>query len=110
MTTNGQICKMSYTTYCNTYCNMGQPYCNVLQYAFCHIVSPLQGSVWELTLQQTCQCFNSFPNDKILDQTKLKAFADDKFNVTKMIIAVFDGVENIVEKGEMACASNFSFS
>ena len=66
--------------------------------------------VWELTLQQTCQCFNSFPNDKILDQTKLKAFADDKFNVTKMIIAVFDGVENIVEKGEMACASNFSFS
>ena len=22
------------------YCNMGQPYCNVLQYTFCHIVSP----------------------------------------------------------------------
>ena len=40
-TTSGQICKMSYTACCNTYCNMGQPYCNILQYAFCHIVSPL---------------------------------------------------------------------
>ena len=26
--------------------------------------------------------FNSFPHDKNLDQTKLKAFADDKLNVT----------------------------
>ena len=51
-----------------------------------------------------------FPHDKILDQTKLKAFADDKLNVTKMIISVFDRVENIVEKGEIACSSNFSFS
>ena len=41
------------------------------------------------------------PPDKILDQTKLKAFPDDKLNVTKMIISVFDRVENIV------CTSNF---
>ena len=40
----------------------------------------------------------------------MKAFADDKLNVTKMIISVFDGVENIVGKGEIACTSNFSFS
>ena len=53
---------------------------------------------------------NPFPHDKILDQTKLKAFADDKLNVTKMIISVFDRVENIVGKGEIACTSNFSFS
>ena len=53
---------------------------------------------------------NSFPHDKILDQTKLKAFSDDKSNVTKMIISVFDRVENIVGKGEIACTSNFSFS
>ena len=51
-----------------------------------------------------------FAHDKILDQTKLKAFADDKLNVTKMIISVFDRAENIVEKGEIACSSNFSFS
>ena len=54
--------------------------------------------------------FNPFPNDKILDQTKLKAFADNKLNVTKMTISVFDRVENIVGKGEIACTSNFSFS
>ena len=53
---------------------------------------------------------NPFPLDKILDQTKLKAFANDKLNVTKMIISVFDKVENIVGKGEIACTSNFSFS
>ena len=53
---------------------------------------------------------NPFPHDKILDQTKLKAFADDKLNATKIIISVFDRVENIVGKGEIACTSNFSFS
>ena len=41
---------------------------------------------------------------------ELKAFADDKLNVTKMIISVFDRVENIVGKGEIDCTSNFSFS
>ena len=46
--------------------------------------------------------FNPFPHNKILDQTELKAFAEDKLNVTKMIISVFDRVENIVEKGETA--------
>ena len=43
---------------------------------------------------------NTLANDKILDQTKLKVFADDKSNVTKMIISVFDRVENIVGKGK----------
>ena len=52
---------------------------------------------------------NSFPHKKSLDQTKLKAFADDKLNVTKVIISVFDRVENIVGKGEIASTSNFSF-
>ena len=54
--------------------------------------------------------FNLFTHNKILDQTKLKAFADDKLNVTKMIVSVFERVENIVGKGEIACTSNFSFS
>ena len=54
--------------------------------------------------------FNSLPDDKILHQSKLKAFAGDKLNVTKMIISVFDIVENIVGKGEIACTNNFSFS
>ena len=54
--------------------------------------------------------FNPLPLNKILDQTKSKAFADDKLNVSKMTIPVFDRVENSVGKGEIACTSNFSFS
>ena len=53
---------------------------------------------------------NPFPHNRILDQTQLKAFADDKLNVTKMIIFVCDRLENIVGRGEIACISNFSFS
>ena len=63
-----------------------------------------QPKVFRLTM------VNPFPHDKILDQTKLKAFADNKLNVTKVIISVFDRVENVVGKGEIACTSNFSFS
>ena len=47
------------------------------------------------------QSLNPLPDDKILDQTKLKAFADDKFNVTKMIISVFDRVETLWEKEKL---------
>ena len=39
---------------------------------------------------------NSLPRDKILGVTKLKAFADDKLNVAKMTISLFDTVENVV--------------
>ena len=49
-------------------------------------------------------CLNPWPDDKILDQTKLKAFADDNLNVTKMIISIFDRTENIVGKGEIVQA------
>ena len=43
---------------------------------------------------------NSLPNDKILDWSKLKVFADNKIKVLKMMIFVFDRVENTVGKGE----------
>ena len=45
---------------------------------------------------------NSLPTDNILDQLKLKAFADDKINVTEKLETVFGRVENIVRKGENA--------
>ena len=44
--------------------------------------------------------FNSLPNDKTLDWSKLKTFIDDKVNMTEKI--VFGKVENIVGKGENA--------
>ena len=52
---------------------------------------------------------NPFPHDRILDQIKLKAFVNDKLNVKKMTISVFDRAENIVGKGEIACTSNCLF-
>ena len=43
---------------------------------------------------------NSLPNDKFLDRTKLKAFADDKLNIAVMMISLIDRVENTVGRVE----------
>ena len=48
-------------------------------------------------------CFISLPNNKTL-KNKLKAFADEKINVAKLMISVFKRAENIV------VTSIFSFS
>ena len=56
----------------------------------------------EHSLELLKSTLNSFPNNNILDETKLKAFADDKLNVAKMTISHFDRVENTVGKGENA--------
>ena len=53
---------------------------------------------------------NSLPDDKIVDWSKLKAFADNKINVAEMMISLPDMIENIVGKGENAGYSIFSFS
>ena len=50
---------------------------------------------------------NSLPNGRILDSSKLKAFADDKTNVAEMLISLSDRVENIVGKGENAGYQHF---
>ena len=44
--------------------------------------------------------FNPLPKDKILNMTKLKAFADDKSNAAKIANSLCDRVENTVGKGE----------
>ena len=47
------------------------------------------------------------PNDKILDWSKSKAFADDKINLVEKLNLVLEKVENIVGKGENACYQHF---
>ena len=42
--------------------------------------------------------FNPLPNNKILDQSKLKAFADEKLQVIQMAKFVLDKIKNIVGK------------
>ena len=44
--------------------------------------------------------FNSLPNNNFLDMTKLKAFAEDKINVTKQLKFILERIENSVGKGE----------
>ena len=56
---------------------------------------------------KTAQDLNPLPDDKILDLTKLKAFADDKLNVTQNIKGVFHRIENIVGKEENAGYQHF---
>ena len=42
---------------------------------------------------------NSLPDDKILDLSKLKVFAEDKVNMTQKLKFPLGRVENIVETG-----------
>ena len=50
---------------------------------------------------------DSLPNDNIMALSKSKAIADNKFIVAKMMISVFDWVENMEEKGENAGYQHF---
>ena len=68
--------------------------------------------MWKATMSLKSDCcplasINSFPNDKILDWSKLKAFADDKINVTEKLKFLLQRVENIVGKGENAGHKHF---
>ena len=46
-------------------------------------------------------------NDKILDKSKLKPFADDNFKLEENGRKFSRSVENIVEKGVIACYEQF---
>ena len=49
----------------------------------------------------------SLPNDKILDSSKLKAFADDMINVNEKLKFGLGKVENIVGRWENAGYKHF---
>ena len=49
----------------------------------------------------------TLPNDKTLDSSKFKAFADDKIMVDQKLRFVLGKVENIVGKGEHAGYQHF---
>ena len=50
---------------------------------------------------------NPLPDDKVLGLSKLKAFADDKLNITQNIKVVFHRIKNIVGKEENAGYQHF---
>ena len=51
--------------------------------------------------------FNPFPNDKILDASKLKDFADDNFKFDEDVRKFMKRVKNTVGKGEIARYEQF---
>ena len=51
--------------------------------------------------------FNSLPDNKILDLSRFKAFADGSSNKDEIVKFVFDREENIVGKGENAGSQHF---
>ena len=51
--------------------------------------------------------FNSLPNEKFLDWSKLKAFADDKIKLAEKLTFLFGRVEYSVGKGENAVYQQF---
>ena len=53
--------------------------------------------------------FNSLPDNKILDWSKLKQIADDILKCIQNEKEVSFRVENIVRKGEIACYKQFLF-
>ena len=62
------------------------------------------------TVSNNCFQFgkvNPLPNNKILNQSKLKNLADDKIYVTQKLNIVMGWVENIVGKGENAGEQHF---
>ena len=55
----------------------------------------------------TFTSLNSLPNNKILDYSKFKAFAEDKVILTKTLNFVLGRAENFVGKGENAGYQHF---
>ena len=56
--------------------------------------------VFSLKYCTTLVIMNSLPNNKLVDWSNLKAFADDKIYVTEKNEICLGRVENIMEKGE----------
>ena len=65
------------------------------------------GSQHFLLFKQYFLLLNSFPDKKILDWFKLKAFADGNINISEKFKFVLGRVENIVGKGENADYQHF---
>ena len=77
---------------------------NVVCFVFTAVLLPL------LTLKFFRNSIDPLPNDKILDWSKFKAFADDKMIVTQKLKFVLGRIENIVGKGENAGYQHFLLS
>ena len=65
---------------------------------------------WTCTIDFCLVLFNPLPNDKILDLSKLKGFADYNFKIDENGRKFLKRVENTVGKGEIARYEQFLLS
>ena len=73
-----------------------------LKLDFCN--KPLESISYHLSIPKL---LNSLPNDKILDWSKFKAFADDKINGVEQLKFALGRAKNIVGKEENAGYQHF---
>ena len=84
---------------------IGLPNNYIYMYIFFLLNQITAGDFYNIFVEPTF--VKSLPKDKILDLSKLKAFADDKINVTQKLKFKIGRVENIVGKGENADYQHF---
>ena len=88
-----------------------RPFSSNLKLSSAHSFSLEESKICRLVMDYiNCNGIILVHDDKILDKSKLKAFADNNIISAKMMIFVSDRVENIVGKGKMLVTSIFSFS
>ena len=75
--------------------------------SYCYSLQPIDKVLRGGLLELIFVSFNPFPNDKILDKSKSKAFTDDNFLFDKNGRKFSKQVENIVGKGEIARYEQF---
>ena len=78
-----------------------------IAYIFFWVKSLAKSSSLFSTSCQTRKPLNIYPDNKLLDQSNLKEFADDKINVTLTMNFVMGRVETILGKGENADNQHF---
>ena len=62
-----------------------------------------------MTHEEYRTTLNPLPDDKFLDSSKLREFADNNFKFDKNGRKLSERVENTVGKGEIACYDQFLF-
>ena len=80
---------------------------------YIQVVSVINISYWyakkSFPTHKISPLFNSLPNNKTKDLSKLKVLADDKINETERLKCVLGWVENIMGKRENAGYQHFLF-
>ena len=79
-----------------------------VNFSFSHTVSKVFFPTGSSKFINYWSTISSYPNDKILDWSTLKAFADSQIIVSEKLKFVLGRVENIVGKGEKCWFLSFS--